>query len=246
MSRYEPRYADGEYVHKAPCDVEGCRGEVKFHLVVEVGRLPHDISGTCSECGKHFVRYRKPKAPDLRWHQVVMMALLVAIVGPIIFADGYLWRALNSISMWLQKALGLSKYHLSLTAFVAGIAAMVLAQVVSGNLGPFSVLVPVVWGWWAVPYMRWCWAKIKSGAAGDEGDTRSLVDHKVIESTTFTRSFYMIFAIVVSPLYLSTEDPFPVAVMLLSVGYYWLDSDFVPPSRRWVLEMGRRWVSGET
>jgi len=250
MTRYIPEYPDGEYATEQPCDQEGCDGVVRYAIVVKDGKIPAEVRATCPECGHKHVRYRKGgnNYVKIHWWHWVLMVVYIVIVGPVVFADGYLWRALNPISVWLQKATGLSKYHLSLGAFVAGLLGMGVAEAADDGFGPLAMMLPILWGIWAVPYMRWCWRKIRSGAAGneDEGDTRSLVDHKVIESTTFTRSFYMLFAVGTLPIFITSQDAFPVALMVLSVGYYWLDSDFVPPSKRKVLEMGRRWATGET
>lgn len=250
MTRYRPKYPDGEYTHDDPCDQEGCDGTVSYAIEVKDGQIPPEIRARCSKCGHEHVRYRKSDSSGfvkIRWHEWALMYLIVAAIGPIMFADGYLWRALNPLSVWLQRLTGYSKYHLSLVAFLAGCVAMIGGGVVYRSpLAPWSYLFPLPWIWFTVPYMRWCWRQIRSGASEVESDTRSIEDYRIAKGCRFTRSFYMLFALLSAPLFLYVGDPFPVAVMLLSVGYYWLDSDFVPPSKRRVLDLSRRWVTGET
>jgi DNA-directed RNA polymerase subunit RPC12/RpoP len=236
MSSFKPIYPDGIHTFGYKCL---CGDIQKIKLQVLDNKIEKTLFLRCSKCGKRVVLTNDIELFSIWLYFALMLTQRIdSLTRPM---DSWLWTRLNVVSRWLQEVLAVSKYHLVLSAFFLGFATMIIGDVVDTFkiLGSFGAICWIVSLW---PTVRWCWSKIQSGASEEDSEVVSSEDASTISISRVLRRLMTFLSWITFPIWLMIPtDTLAPALMLFTIGLYWIDSDFVPPSRRKVFEWGRKW-----
>jgi len=244
MSRFQPTYPPGDHDIPLRCPASKCQHDFKHKLTVnEEGLLVPEVV-RCPKCNRWL-----SVSPDWKIYVFWKLALgyaLGRVLMPFFYLDAMIWVVANRISKFAQKRLHLSKYVLALASYVLGIGVMFTSEAMKAEgLSPFPFFIALAWTWLCWDFLKWCWKKILEGDQ-EKGDV--LVKHDVVMRIRSRKTRMIILGLVVAfvPLYFIAANPLaPLDLILIGLGHYLVDSDFIPPSKRDVLELGRKWVGGE-
>jgi hypothetical protein len=242
VSRYQAQYPDGVYRTHRNCPHPKCGEEVAVRVRVENGN-PHFSHNICPECGRRFIL--DPLLVPLRYSRFVVLLAFYASFAMVSRIDGILWQCADAGSQFLQKVTGASKYHLSLFAILGGLV-LTLGVDLYTTYWPTTLVAPLSWLWMAWPVIRLCWTKIRTGATESEGDSDILDPHETLLVRRFRviRITLVMLLFPMTPLLIYIGAYFSATLSIAVVGFYWLDSKFLPPSRRRILKLAQKWSFG--
>lgn len=178
--------------------------------------------------------------------RLVLGHVLGRVLMPLFYLDAAIWVVANTISKFSQKRLHLSKYLLALGSYVLGLTVMFTTQAMKAHgisILPFALT--ALWTFYCYDYLKWCWRKIKEG---DQEDGDVLIQNDVVmrKRSRVLRITLMGLIAFIFPLTVLTGDTINLLdLFLISLGHYFVDSDFVPPSKRSILDLSQRWVGNE-
>lgn len=232
MGRFRAKLPDGEFTVTVTC--ARCKDEVKL----TTNKLDiHFSFHTCPACGRRFAL-----DPDMdSWKPITLAVAVVLMLGvalPVLVVDKIIWTQLNEVSVRLQTWFVTDKYTLALVGFAAGLLAFPL---LGGWKGCVDVL---IWGALSNSSIRWCWGKALTDAT-EESEVRRLEDEVAIHRGRAKRMGRGLLGLLLFvPLYLTAGDPMFAGLWIMNLGYYWMDSTHVPPSKRGLMDWGRQFALG--
>lgn len=231
-----PHLPDGEHRVSLACPYPNCKAKLTWVVHGPEGAVHF---GTCGVCGRELVVDMEFET----WRVATFLtftALLVAAV-PIMLVDRTVWAGLNSLSEFLQRVFGVSKYQLAAGAFAAGCLSFPFLEIAWWP-GAIDTL---VWGLISFPYFRWCVRKAREG--DEESEILRFDDEQMIRWSRLRRVVLGGPALLVGILLLkATGSLWLLGMALINVGYYWMDSNYIPPSKRRLFDIARSFAFGDT
>lgn len=227
MARFRPKLPDGEFQIEVTC--ARCQEEVQ--LTVTKSDIGMTFQ-TCPACNRYFT-----VDPDLdTWSPLgLVFALVVVLVFvPALFVDRIILSATNAVSVRLQRWLVTNKYVLALAGFAVGAVSFVVLNPTKG------ILDTVVWTLVCAPTILWAWKKAWEGGE-EEADVLRLEDQVALQKAKSARFFRLLW---VPPLgiffWFGLSDPWALGMLLMSSGFYFVDTEHIPPSRRGVFDRAKQ------
>jgi hypothetical protein len=243
MTRYQPKYPPGEHRISVECPARKCDHEWKLPMTVEEDGSLEPFETRCPKCDRRLVITSDWKI-YVRWRRLAGNIAGYCLI-PFALIDIAIWYCINSVSVFVQKTFHLSKYLLALGAYVLGLGAMYTFQTIARD-GKIAAALSITLLWTVInlDFLIWCWRKIREGDQ-EEGDV--LVRHDAVMRNRSRSSRFTILLLVFLclPLEIASPDGFILSIFILNLGHYFVDSAFVPPSKRLILEMGSRWLGNE-
>jgi hypothetical protein len=220
---------------KAQCPY--CQTEQGVEVIVKDGRLDSAHKKMrCRVCGKivwtgHDGSLWKP------WNRILFVMVAYGLVLPSIALDAIIWKKTNKLSIWIQKTFNISKYHLTLAAYFLSMSFFLWQLPFSG----ISILIWTFLGWDVISY---CIHQIRSGGSEEEETEQvSLAEAHLLVKYRVGRVTCLVIGGILSLTFAKVSfDPASAGVMVYSLIGYFIDSKYIPPSRRKVLDFGLKWA----
>jgi len=194
----------------------------------------------CPECGKYLIIDSR----GVSWRPSVMITatVLMVVIVPVLIADTLAWRGLNRASLFLQQLTGISKWWLSLGLWVVGSALFPLCDP-NGYPGFADTTI-----WAAVSINVLIWAYRKADTDSDEGEeVMTLADAEMIQFIRMRRRIWLGLGFPIGLLmFFGSGDGWLVAFYVTHAAFYWMDSEYLPPERRYLFDMAHKWAFGES
>jgi hypothetical protein len=268
MSEFKPHIPPGVHRFERTCPHKYCYAQIEIQFVVtnDDGGAPEDLvpgvekdvslsnddekhptgfwvngmwfqSEHCGCCGREVII--TPHIELWTRHYFAMIMAALKVVVPVLSLDYWIGQGMNRVSDFLQRLTGASKYHLALVSYLAGFVCLVLTG--DGSVLNTAFLVGV-WGFVLWDYVLLCLWRIWSGADDDGSGDRFAADHALSQRCVMTRAGLMVIGLVLFPFALLAGTPIAFAFLLVSCGHYFLSSDHLPPDKRYLFDLARKFA----
>ena len=173
------------------------------------------------------------------WWKKIGIILLAYSIHLVFTMDHIAWKHTNRLSQWLQKAFVISKWWLAAISLTIGISLQVHPERL------WSILLPVLYGMTIVQVVK------EAGKHSDESEALDLESLKLITSTRWIRVVFLLVNLLVPSYVYHIMEDFDAyhalwdtintfGIFLATLGFYFVDSTYIPPGGRRLLNFSKK------